>query len=258
MSIKEKRLIITAVTQPPSGQGTVAISSDGKQLIYTGPGSNFEGSFSITYTIDDGTGLTDTATVAATISNYIPRTISGMSLMAGNDTANNLNFVGIPVCAQREPISRMRQSPRPPRGCSMDSYKFDALAPGDYQLVRRAVAFINDAGATVNIQSGVSDGDMVSNLNVCGSLKVGYFDIRDFLGSAVKNSLTVAVKADGSANWIAPRGDWAQLTTLQASLDTTANALKITASNATQANLSATVPLTNTYVASHGRARSRR
>ncbi|MEZ6074904.1 MAG: hypothetical protein R3C56_04270 [Pirellulaceae bacterium] len=52
---------------------------------------------------------------------------------------------------------------------------------------------------TVNIQSGVSDGDMVSNLNISGSLKVGYFDIRDFLGSTNKNSLTV-VEADGTAH----------------------------------------------------------
>ncbi len=241
-------LTITAVTQPPSGQGSVAISSDGKQLIYTGPGSDFEGSFSITYTIGDGTGLTDTATVAATIRNYIPRTISG-SLMAGNDTANNLNFVGIPLQLTGTDLTGAAVAKT--TTIALDgTYKFEALAPGDYELVRQPLLFINDAGATVSIQSGVSDGDMVSNLNVSGSLKVGYFDIRDFLGSVVKNNLTVAVAADGSANWIAPRGDWAALTTLQASLDITANALMITASNATQANLSATVPLTNTYYAS--------
>ncbi|MEZ6074905.1 MAG: Ig-like domain-containing protein [Pirellulaceae bacterium] len=54
-------LKITAVTQPPSGQGTVAISSDGS---WSTParGALSKNSFSITYTINDGSGLTDTAT----------------------------------------------------------------------------------------------------------------------------------------------------------------------------------------------------
>lgn len=240
-------LRITAVTQPPSGQGTVAISSDGTYLIYTGQGSNFEGSFSITYTVDDGKGLTDTATVTATISNYVPRAISGTLQFSG--ASSRLPFVGIPISLSGTDLTGAAVSKSTTVGAN-GSYSFDQLAPGDYQLVREPLAFINDAGATVNIQSGVSDGDMVSNLNVSGSLKVGYFDIRDFLGSTVKNSLTVAVRADGTAAWIAPHGDWAQLTTLQANLDTTANTLKINATNSTGPNLRASVPLTKNSLAS--------
>ncbi|MEZ6149428.1 MAG: tandem-95 repeat protein [Pirellulaceae bacterium] len=240
-------LKITAVTQPPSGQGTVAISSDGSYLVYTGPGSSFEGSFSITYTINDGTGLTDTATIAATISNYVPRAISGV--IVNGDASTRVPFVGVPILLSGTDLTGAAISKSTTVGAD-GSYNFAQLAPGDYQLSREPLAFINDAGATVNIQSGVSDGDMVSNLNISGSLKVGYFDIRDFLGSTNKNSLTVAVEADGTAAWIAPRGDWAQLTTLQANLDTTANALKISAANGTQSNLKASVPLANNLLAS--------
>ena len=236
-------LHITAVTQPPSGQGTVAISSDGTYLIYTGPRSDFEGSFSITYTIDDGTGLTDTATVSATINNFLLRSFFGS--IAYGDASSGLPFVGIPVSLSGTDITGAPVSKSTTVGAD-GSYKFDQLAPGDYQLVREPLAFINDAGATVNIQSGVSDGDMVNNLNVSGSLKVGYFDIRDFLGSTIKNSLTVAVKADGTAAWLAPRGDWAQLTALQANLNATANTLNLSATNKTPA----TVPLTNSAIAS--------
>ena len=235
-------LKIVSVTQPPSGQGTVAISPDGTHLIYTGPGNNFEGSFSITYTVDDGTGLTDTATVAATIRKFLPRAISGS--VSYGDQGSGLPFVGIPITLTGTDITGAAVS----KSTTVDAngtYKFDQLAPGDYQLARGALPFINDAGATVNIQSGADDGDVVSNLPVSGSLKVGYFDIRDFLGSTFKDSLTVAVNGDGTANWTAPRGDWGDLTTIQARLDSATNALKITASNGTQSNLQASVPLNN-------------
>lgn len=233
---------IVSVTQPPTGQGTVAISSDGSHLVYTGPGGNFEGSFSITYTLDDGTGLTDTATVAATIRNYLPRSISG-SVSYGSQ-GSGLPFVGIPIKLTGTDITGATVSKSTTVGTN-GTYKFDQLAPGNYQLVRGALPFINDAGATVNIQSAVGDGDVISNLDVSGSLKVGYFDIRDFLGSTLKNSLTVAVNADGSSSWIAPRGDWASLTTIQAQLDSTTKVLKINASNGTQSNLQASIPLSN-------------
>ncbi len=234
-------LKIVAVTQPPSGQGTVAIAADGSHLIYTGPGNNFEGSFSITYTVDDGTGLTDTATVSATIKKYLPRAISGSVAYAAG---SNLPFVGIPITLTGTDINGVAVS----KSMMLDAkgtYKFDQLAPGNYQLVRGALPFINDAGATVNIQSAANDGDVIKNLDVTGSLKVGYFDIRDFVGSTFKNSLTVAVNANGTANWIAPRGDWGDLTKIQAQLDSTGNTLKITAASGTQSNLQASVPLTN-------------
>ncbi|MEO8272329.1 MAG: hypothetical protein ABI557_21655, partial [Aureliella sp.] len=181
------------------------------------------------------------------ISNYVPRTISG-SIVYG-DANSGLPFVGLPISLSGTDLTGAAVSKSTTVGAD-GSYKFDQLAPGNYQLSREPLAFINDAGATVNIQSGVSDGDMVSNLNVSGALKVGYFDIRDFLGSTTKNSLTVAVKADGTAAWIAPRGDWAQLTSLQANLNTTTNTLTINAANATQSNLQASVPLTNNSLAS--------
>lgn len=55
-------LTIQSVTQ--GSNGNVAISGD--NLIYT-PNQNYNGSDSFTYTINDGTGLTDTATVRVTI-----------------------------------------------------------------------------------------------------------------------------------------------------------------------------------------------
>ncbi len=237
---------ITAVSQPPSGSGTLAISSNGQHLIYTPPATGFEGLFSFTYTIDDGTGLTDTATVTLNVSNYTPRDISGL---VGSSGLDNFYYAGFPVSLSGTDLTGAAVSLQSQVGIG-GTFAFNDLAPGNYSLIREPLPFLNDSGSNVSLNSGVADGDMVSNLIVTGSLKVGYFDIRDFLGSTVKNSLTVALKADGTTNWIAPRGDWAQLNTLQAQLDTTANTLNISATNATASNLQASLALNNTSIAS--------
>lgn len=243
-------LRITAVSQPPTGNGTLAISADARTLIYTPPTTSFEGTFSFTYTIDDGTGLTDTATVTLVVSNYTLRDFTGVVGLSADGSGNgNLYFSGFPIMLTGTDVTGAAVNRAATVGTG-GAYAFDAVAPGDYTLVRDPLPFINDSGSTVNISSGVNDGNMVSNFIVSGALKVGFFDIRDFLGSTVKNSLTIALKADGSTNWIAPRGDWAQLNTLQAQLNTTANTLRINAANATQSNLQASLALNTSPIAS--------
>ncbi len=55
-------LSITEVTQPPTGEGSVAIIESGTKVRFT-PHADFFGPTSFTYTISDGNGGTDTATV---------------------------------------------------------------------------------------------------------------------------------------------------------------------------------------------------
>lgn len=241
---------ITAVSQPPSGSGSLAISSDGQKLIYTPPSTTFQGNFSFTYTIDDGTGLTDTATVSLSVNDFVPRDISGTVMSETSlGAVESVYYSGFPILLSGTDVtgaSVARQSLVSANG----NYAFNDLAPGEYQVMREPLPFLNDSGSTVNISSGVADGDLVKDLMVTGSLNVGLFDIRDFLGSSLKNSLTVALKADGSTQWLAPRGDWAQLTTLQANLDASSNTLKIQAANATQSNLQASLPLSTSKIVS--------
>ena len=56
---------IQSFTQPPEGEGSVVQNEDGT-FTYT-PATNFSGQTSFTYTIDDGAGGTDTATVNITV-----------------------------------------------------------------------------------------------------------------------------------------------------------------------------------------------
>lgn len=226
-------LTIIAVSQPPAGNGSLAISSDGLSLIYTPPSSTFEGSFAFTYTISDGNGLTDIATANVTAANFLPRTISGN--LAFDDFSDTLlnGFYGLQVeltgnDSNGSPVSQSV------RIGADGTYAFNDLLPGNYTLTRPPLPFLHDNGSSITINSAASDGDLVSNLPVGGSLRPEYFDIRDFLSSTSLNTLTVAVNSDGSQNWVSPQGDWSELSDLNFSLDTATNRLAITATNASQ------------------------
>ncbi|WP_433827506.1 Ig-like domain-containing protein [Actinoplanes sp. CA-015351] len=61
---------VSAVTQPPGGAGSVAIS--GNQVVYTPPSPMFHGPAIFTYTISDGNGGTATANVRVDVGNTTP------------------------------------------------------------------------------------------------------------------------------------------------------------------------------------------
>jgi hypothetical protein len=123
------------------------------------------------------------------------------------------------------------------------SFAFNSLAPGNYMLKREALPFLNDQGQEVSIVSGATDGNFTTQLQVTGGLLAQYIDIRDFLGSTFKRTLTAVMRNDGTTQWIAPQGDWANLRSLSFQVNTTE--LTINAANATASNLTARVPLTN-------------
>jgi large repetitive protein len=246
-------LTISAVTQPPAGSGTVSIASDGRSLTYTPPSATFDGTFAFTYTLSDGNGLTDTATVNVTVSDYTPRTISGtiattnaQSVIGGFTLGLTGNdFAGNAVALTRQVGAN-------------GSYSFDGLAPGNYTLVRDPLPFLVDSGERIAINSGISDGDITTDLLVSGSIRPQYFDIRDFLGSTLQNSLTIAVNSDGSQNWVAPRGSWAALSAINVTAGTTPNAFTINAVDASQASVAASVQANGIRVSQIGQESSMR
>ena len=230
-------LTITAVTQPPAGKGTVAIAADGKSLIYTSPSSSFQGAFAFTYTIGDGTGLTDTATVNLDVKNFIPRSFTGMLKYGESSVIGGLtlNLAGTDLTGAA--VSKTTQV------AANGRYAFSNLAPGDYTLSRNPLPFLNDVGSSITINSGITDGDKVlSDLVISGGLRPQYFNLRDFLGSSFKNSLTVAVNADGTGNWYSTVGSWAALPTLSVNVSS-GDSLRINAVDASQKSLAATLPI---------------
>lgn len=237
-------LQITAVTQPPSGSGTVTISSGGTSVIYTSPSSTFEGSFTFTYTIGDGNGLSDTATVTLDVRDFVPRDFTGHVAFAGTGSTAPLSGVRINLVGTDVTGTAVSETTIvAPDG----TYSFPSMAPGDYTLSRVALPFLNDAGASVNFTSATTDvNNVVNDLMVTGTLRPQFINIRDFLGSSVANSLTVAVGADGVQSWTSSRGDWANLNSLSVSVDSTTDSLVLSGVDASSTNVSATLPIGGT------------
>ena len=85
-------LTVTAVTQGASG--SVAITGGGTTVSYT-PNANFFGSDSFTYTISDGNGGSDTATVNVTVTNVNdnPDAVNDSATVAEDSGANAINVL---------------------------------------------------------------------------------------------------------------------------------------------------------------------
>ena len=238
-------LVVSEITQPPSGSGALAIASDGRSITYTSPNDSFEGQFTFTYTMSDGNGLTDTASVTDDVQNFIPRSFTGNVAFSSTDSVSGvtLQLTGTDVTGASVSETVEVQAD--------GSYSFPNLAPGDYTLTCDPLPFLNDSGAVVQFSSAVNDGDLVQDLVVSGSLRPQYFDIRDFLGSTLQNSLTVAVAGDGTQEWFSPRGDWSQLSTLQVAGSGTSDVV-ISAVDQTSQNLQATLPIDGARISQVG------
>jgi cyclophilin family peptidyl-prolyl cis-trans isomerase len=228
---------ITAVTQPATGLGAVAIAANGQSLIYTPPSNTFEGTVVFTYTITDTTGLTDSATVTLNVQSFTPRKISGR-VQFGNGTDGVLQQLEIRLSGDSMLGSTVNQTAVVgPEG----DFQFNSLAPGEYRLTRAPIPFFNDGGEELVVTSGPNDGDVVADFVINGGLSARHIDLRDFLGSTFRRSLTAAVEQNVNTQWVAPNGTWNSLSNLSFQINT--NDVILTAVNGTQQTVSASIPL---------------
>jgi len=232
---------ITSVTQPPSGSGTLAIASGAKSLTYTAPSNTFAGQFTFTYTITDSTGLTDTATVNLTVRSFTPRSISGKVKNAQTgDTA--LQFQGVQLSLVGTSLTGTEVNQNATIAAD-GSFQFANLAPGEYRLTRPALPFFVDSGQEIVISSAPTDGNFTTELMVSGSLHARHIDVRDFLGSTFRKTLTAAISPTGTTRWMTPTGTWSGLSNVSFVMNTTE--LRVNARNSTSQQVAATIPLTH-------------
>lgn len=231
-------LTITAVTQPASG--SVTISSDSRSILFSPASSDFEGMVSFTYTVSDGNGGSDTATVEVDVRDFIPRDFVGNVYFSSASTTNR--FGQIMLTLQGTDLTGRAVQETTLVGAD-GTYSFDSMAPGNYTIVRSPLPFLNDSGDTIVVNSEFDAGDATNDIQINSSLRPQFFDIRDFLGSSFTNSLTVVVDSSGSTAWSASRGEWADLNTLE--IQNTDDNLEVSALNSSDESVQGTIPFAN-------------
>jgi cyclophilin family peptidyl-prolyl cis-trans isomerase len=244
-------LTITAVTQPASGKGTVAISTDKRSILYTPPSETFTGEVIFSYTLSDSQNATDTATVKLNVVDFTPRTIGGM-IASSFDASKNNGISGFAI--KLEGVDQFGSNIQKNTQSSLNgSYQFTDLAPGQYKITKNPLSFLNDTAKQINVQSQLQDGNSLNNnITVGGGLKAAHLDVRDFLGNTSKRKMTVAVAPGSTQQWFHSRSGWDGLSNLSVQLNSAGNELVIRGSNSSNQLVETRLPVSDPRVEKRG------
>ena len=195
-------LTITAVSAITGG-ATVEIAADGRSVSYT-PGSVL-GAASFVYTISDGNGGTDTATVYVNVVEFQPSSLGGFVYIDSDNDGTldpgertlagvTVNLVGTGTTNQS--FSRSVQTG------SDGSYNFTNLPPGSYALrqVQPSSNFENDGIPLIDGKDTIgSQGGTVTNDEFVITIEPGTVGINNNFGELKGRTLTVSVGSNGNS-----------------------------------------------------------
>lgn len=239
-------LFVSSVTQPASGKGTVALSSDGKAVVYTPPGSDFAGQVTFTYELSDGTDLKSSALVTLNVVSFVPRSIEGVVVSTINPQSDPLFYLGGKLMLQG--LDSTNQTVQR-EGLVRDGlFAFTDVAPGTYTIQPKALPFLSGETPSLTVVSNQSDGDSKNNELRVGSMDPRFLDIRDFLGTTINRGLTAAVMPGQSQAWVSGRGAWGTYKNVVVSLDAAATQVTIDAISPAGGQVRATLPANNPQV----------
>ncbi len=237
-------LTITAVTQPATGQGTVQIGPNGQTILYTAPNTDFTGTVTFTYTIGDGSTLTDTATVTLTVSNYTPREV-GIQIPVG--------LQGLPLTVEVIPPSGSAANTiAMPLVFTADGAKVVNVGPGDYRFKLPDLPFLAGGDQSVVVSSAATSTSSLTTAFNVGTREARYIDIRDFMGQNLRRGITAAVTPNTDSVWNNGQGDWKNFSNVKVSLNGAGDQLTVRATNPSNQNVQATLPVSDSKVVLRG------
>jgi cyclophilin family peptidyl-prolyl cis-trans isomerase len=232
-------LVITAVTQPPSGQGTVQIGPNGRTLTYSAPTTEFTGTVTFSYTLGDGSTLTDTATVTLNVQNFRPRNV-GITL--------DSPVQGLSVNATFIPSVGGNGSTSQPVVRTSAGVQVNNVGPGEVRFEIPKLPFLVGEAKTVVVQSAFGDSDSLATPVQVGNRHARYVDIRDFMGRNLRNGVTAAVVPNQSAQWFDSQGAWRTYTDVSIAMNSTGSQLTVRGTSPTNQQRETTLPLTDSRV----------
>ncbi|MEL6106467.1 MAG: tandem-95 repeat protein [Planctomycetota bacterium] len=185
-------LTITNLGTPTAG-GTARIDSDGN-VLYTPPSDTFTGTDTFTYSVSDGSGTDSNGTVTINVEDFTERDVmlrfTGTQAQTLGDsvrlTGQNILGDAVDVTGQLSDTG--------------SELAFVNLLPGEYQIEVPAIPFFTggDEAQLIPVSSQSADGDTIVESSL-GRLKPEFLSIQDWLGSAPRQSVLVAVEPGQSA-----------------------------------------------------------
>jgi large repetitive protein len=238
-------LRVTAVTQPPTGQGTVSIGTDGRTILYTAPNTDFSGTVTFSYTLGDGSVLTDTASVTLTVSNFTPREVG---------IAIPLELQGLPLSVEVVPPNGSGATTvTTPLVFSSQGAKLSNVGPGEYRFRLADLPFLSGGDQTVVVNSAANDTSSLTTAFRVGTREARFIDIRDFMGQNLRRGLTAAVTPSTESVWNNGQGDWRNFSNIKVSLNSSGDQLTVRATNPSSQNVQATLPVSDSRVVMRGK-----
>jgi large repetitive protein len=231
---------IASVTQPPTGQGTVSISSNGKTILYSAPSVEFTGTVKFTYTINDGNSLTDTAEVTLTIQNFKPRTV-GVVPEFGSVGGVNVEVRYLPTVGNTDPQTKTPNIVN-------NAIVVQNIGPGTVEFTVPKLPFRTQEAQKVMVTSSFNDGDSVTNAIRVGTRAARFIDLRDFMGQNLSRGLFTAVTPNQKAHWFESQGTWSQYKDIEIRLNSAGDQLSVNAKSPSNQNVQATLPITDNRV----------
>jgi hypothetical protein len=235
-----ENLTITAVTQPPTGQGTVSIAAGGKSLIYSAPNVDFTGNVQFTYTLSDGSSLTDTATVSLNVVNFRLRNV-GVTFDSTGVGGINASAVFVPSVGDTTPVTR-------PVTVVNNSIQVQNIGPGTVQFSIPSLPFRTQGTQQVSVMSAFNDTDSVSTPVSVGVRAARFIDLRDFMGQNVRPGLVVAVAPNQSAHWYEGKGGWTQYSQVNVQMNQAGSQLTVSARSPSNQQVSTSLAMTDSRV----------
>ena len=237
-------LVVTAVTQPATGTGNVQIGPNGRTVLYSAPSTNFSGTVTFTYTLGDGSSLSDTATVTLNVRNFTPRDV-GIQVPLG--------LHGLPFTVEVIPPADSNASTTvAPIVFTADGAKVVNVGPGDYRFSLADLPFIQGSTPSVVVSSAVNATSSLTTAFNVGTRESKYIDIRDFMGQNLRRGITAAVTPNMDSVWNDGQGDWRNFSNVKVSLNGAGNQLTVRATNPSNQNVQATLPVSDSKVVLRG------
>jgi cyclophilin family peptidyl-prolyl cis-trans isomerase len=237
----EETLTVTQVGQT-SASGTVSIIDNGSMVSYT-PAADFTGTETFTYTIEDASGASSTATVTVEVLDFTPRTVSG-SVM---DTGSGMGLGGVAVTLTGtddfgETVSLSTNSD------GSGNYEFAGLAPGSYMVEQAATAFVGTAAAR-EIVSGFDDGDSTGvNFDASGRTDAAFTHAEFMASTFSANSLMAAVDLNSGMQWFTATGDWSAAANVAITIASDFSTIDLTVTHTDGRTLLHTIDVNNSKV----------